>query len=375
MAEVMQIAPSSDVSPSDSTDQDLSISVIVPVRNEGRHIEATLRQLLAQDYEPQNFEILVIDGSSLDDTVEIVSQIAAKNPQVRLIHNPKKLSSAARNIGIRQSLGEAVLIIDGHCEIQNRRLLKDVSAAFRRSGAACLGRPQPLDISDATPMQQAIAAARASRLGHHPDSLIYAGGERIAPAQSVAAAYRREVFEIVGYFDERFDACEDVELNHRIDRAGLDCFFTPSIQVHYRPRASLGGLFRQIVRYGRGRVRLFEKHPDVFSFGSVVPAIFWLGVVFGWIGVVLWPAFCIPYVGAISLYVAVMLLESARIAVGQKQFRLLYLLPPIWTTIHLASALGVWMESLRWLLSRHLHGKRLNKLDAAFGSKETELHG
>ena len=57
--------------------------------------------------------------------------------------------------------------------------------------------------------------------------------------QSVAIAYRREVFERVGLFDESFDACEDVEFNHRIARAGLTCYFTPRVQVRYFPRDSV----------------------------------------------------------------------------------------------------------------------------------------
>src|SRR5207302_8409198 len=135
-----------------------------------------------------------------------------------------------------------------------------------------VGRPQPLDVSRATPLQRAVATARASRLGHHPDSHIYSDREGFVPPQSVAVAYRREVFERVGLFDEAFDACEDVELNHRVARAGLRCFFTPRIQVRYQPRGTLAGLFRQMVRYGRGRVRLLRKHPDTFSLKSLAPA-------------------------------------------------------------------------------------------------------
>ena len=85
--------------------------------------------------------------------------------------------------------------------------------------------------------------ARSSWLGHHPDSFIYSKEERFVPAISVAVAYRRDVFDKVGFFDENFDACEDVELNHRIDKNRLKCYFTPSITVQYCPRKSLGGLF------------------------------------------------------------------------------------------------------------------------------------
>src|SRR5262249_36769813 len=154
-----------------------------------------------------------------------------------------------------------------------------IAEAFLVSRADCLGRPQPLDVTGANCMQRAIAAARSSRLGHHPASHIYSNREGFVPPQSVAIAYCRDVFDMVGLFDERFDACEDVEFNHRGARAGLACWFTPRVRVRYYPRASLPGLFRQMVRYGRGRVRLLRKHPDTFSLPGFVPAAFLAGVV------------------------------------------------------------------------------------------------
>src|SRR5579885_3466732 len=227
------------------------VSVIVPVRNEARFIRNTLAALLSQDYDPERFEVLVADGRSTDGTPEIVRQLAADHPNLRLIDNPRRLSSAGRNAALRASRGDILVVVDGHCQIDGPAHLRDLADAFARSGADCVGRPQPLDVTGATPLQRAVAVARASRLGHHPGSHIYSSGEGFVRPQSVAVAYRREVFEAVGLFDESFDACEDVELNHRVARAGLRCFFTPRVAVRYHPRASLGGLFRQLARYGR----------------------------------------------------------------------------------------------------------------------------
>src|SRR5947209_4228285 len=79
--------------------------------------------------------------------------------------------------------------------------LRALVGAFERSGAACVGRPQPLDVAGATAFQRAVAAARASRLGHNPASFIYADAEGFVKPQSVAVAYRRSVFAEVGLFD------------------------------------------------------------------------------------------------------------------------------------------------------------------------------
>src|SRR5262245_55988865 len=180
----------------------------------------------------------------------------AGHPNLRVLDNPGRLSSSGRNAGIRAARGDILVIVDGHCELENKTYLRELANAFEQSGAECVGRPQPLDVSAATPLQQAIAAARSSRLGHHPASHIYSNAPGFVRPQSVAVAYRRSVFGTIGMFDESFDACEDVEFNHRLDRAGLRCFFTPKVAVHYFPRSSLRGLVRQMIRYGRGRVRL-----------------------------------------------------------------------------------------------------------------------
>src|SRR5262249_49750908 len=154
------------------------------------------------------FEILVADGRSTDRTRDIVASVQEWHPQVILLDNPKVWSSAGRNAALRAGRGELFVLIDGHCELDNSRYLADLADAFQQSGADCIGRPQPLDVSQASLLQRAVAAARASRLGHHPDSHIYADREAFVPPESVAIAYRRSVFEKVGLFDEDFDACE-----------------------------------------------------------------------------------------------------------------------------------------------------------------------
>src|SRR4051812_31336160 len=52
-----------------------SISVVVPVRNEARSIERTLRSLLTQDFPPDQFEVIVADGFSADETVPVVRRL------------------------------------------------------------------------------------------------------------------------------------------------------------------------------------------------------------------------------------------------------------------------------------------------------------
>jgi succinoglycan biosynthesis protein ExoA len=318
------------------------VSVIVPVRNEEAVIESTLRQLLHQTYEP--FEVVVADGESTDATPEVVRRLAREYAHLRLVSNPGRWSSAGRNAGLRVSRGEIVLVVDGHCEVSDSNHLRNLVDAFERSGADCIGRPQPLDVRNATSLQRAIAVARSSRLGHHPSSCIYSSEEAFVHPHSVAIAYRRSVFDTVGEFDDAFDACEDVEFNHRVAQAGLRCFFTPRVAVHYHPRSRISGLFRQMVRYGRGRVRLLRKHPETFSLACFLPALFLLGLVAG--PLIAWHSawLAVGYAVAVAVYNATVLATSIGLSVQARDLRLLPWLPLVFAAIHLGAGAGVLRE-------------------------------
>lgn len=250
------------------------ISVVMPVYNEERFIRQTLDQLLRQEYPGDRFEVLVADGMSSDRTRDIVKDVMEEHQNVRLLDNPKRKSSSGRNVGFTEGRGDFYLVIDGHCHIPDDQLLRNVSKAFSDNDVDCLGRPQPLDPPHLSPFQQKVASARASKIGHGSDSLIYSDFEGFCTPDSNGAAYSKRVFETVGYVDESFDACEDVEFNHRVGQAGFKAFTSPSLMVKYYPRDSLAGLFKQMMRYGAGRYRLYKKHPETLGILTLVPALF-----------------------------------------------------------------------------------------------------
>jgi succinoglycan biosynthesis protein ExoA len=266
---------------------------------------------------------------------------------VRLLFNPKRLASAARNLGVRHGHGDIFVIIDGHCDVTRRDYLWQVVQAFRRSGADCLGRPQPLEIASPNAIQQAIALARRSWLGHNPSSFIYSSQEQFVRASSVAVAYRRHVFDRVGLFDERFDACEDVEFNHRVDQAGLSCFFTPAIGVTYHPRASLIALIYQLGRYGRGRIRLARKHAEALSLPAIAPML--CGLFLAATGVLgLWfPMMATAFCCCVLLYAAVLCGTSVALALRSFQPESLVWLPLVFLSIHTGFAWGTLSELCR----------------------------
>jgi succinoglycan biosynthesis protein ExoA len=289
------------------------VSVIVPVRNEADHIRRTLLDLISQDFSSADYEILVVDGSSEDGTPGIVRALLPSIANLRLFDNPKRLASAARNIGVRHAAGEFVVIVDGHCRVRDPLYLTRLVEAFEASGADTLGRPQPLRANDPTPFQRAVAAARRSWLGHNPDSAIFSDSARFVPADNVAVAYRREVFDTVGLFDESFDACEDVEFNTRVRQAGLSCYFTPTTAVEYQPRGTLGALAYQLMRYGQGRARLGKKDPETVTVPGLVPPVWLVWLAVGPVLGVLSMPLAFLFAASLAGYALVVFAESLRV--------------------------------------------------------------
>lgn len=320
------------------------VTVVVPVRNEERFLPATLRALLGQNYPADRFEVIVADGRSEDDTVAVVQQFQTEHPNLRLVDNPHRLSSAARNLGVRHARGDYLLVVDGHCEIRNPDYLRDLVTVFERHDVESVGRPQPLDVTGATPLQRAIALARSSRLGHNPGSFIYADDGGFVPPQSVAIAYRRDVFDRIGAFDEDFDACEDFEFNTRLHAAGGRCYFAPQLAVHYHPRADLRGLVLQMNRYGRGRARLLLKHPATFSVPPLVLAAFLVALAGTFALGLANPAFATLFCLTALLYGAALVVGGTAVAARGRVPELALLLPAVFASIHVGAGCGVLAE-------------------------------
>jgi cellulose synthase/poly-beta-1,6-N-acetylglucosamine synthase-like glycosyltransferase len=95
----------------------------------------------------------------------------------------------------------------------------------------------------------------------------------------VYAAYRRELFDEIGYFEENFSIAEDAELNWRIRKAGHKIFFSPNIQSYYHPRKTVKKFIQQMFRYGILRVNMFKKHKSAVKITHLVPPAFVLTLI------------------------------------------------------------------------------------------------
>jgi glycosyltransferase involved in cell wall biosynthesis len=329
------------------------ITVVMPVRNEERFIRTVLEELLSQDYPPDRFEVLVADGLSTDRTRDLVAGMASRHPQIRLYENRGRLPSSGRNVGFRNGRGEIFLVVDGHCRLQHDRVLRGVVDCFRTSRAQCLCRPQPFIIPAEPTIQRAIALARSSKVGHSSKSFIHAHEEGFVSPQSAGCAYLREVIDRVGLVDESFDACEDVEFNYRVEKAGFKSFFSPLLAVHYVPREDLTGLWRQLLRYGKGRCQLIKKHPEIVNFDMLLLPGFVLGIFLGPVISHFVKGMGPLYALALCVYLVIIGIESFRL--NNREINIFFIkLLVVFFTIHMSLGVGMLVECVRsWVGGLH----------------------
>jgi succinoglycan biosynthesis protein ExoA len=252
------------------------VSLVLPVKNEGAHLRACLERLLDQDYPSELVEILVVDGASTDDTADVVRALQREHPEttIHLLHNPASIVPTALNIGIRAARSDIVIRMDGHTVPADDYVSACVRALLS-SGAANVGGYWTSQ--GTTPFGRAVAVATAHWLGMG-NARYRAGGEAEDVDTVPFGAFRREVFEKVGLFDESMVRNQDYEMNVRIRAGGERIRFEPSIRFTYTPRGTVQGLWRQYFQYGWWRVETVRRHPRSLRLRQIVPPAFVAGL-------------------------------------------------------------------------------------------------
>ncbi len=309
----------------------------MPVRNEERHLEESVRSVLGQDY-PGELEVVLAVGPSRDRTLQVAQALAAADPRVTVIPNPTGQIPCGVNAAIKASRHSIVARVDGHALLP-RGYLSDAVRALRQTGADNVGGIMAAE--GVTPFQRAVAWAMTSRFG--VGAAKFHTGGRPGPVDSVyLGVYRRTAIERAGGYDESYLRAEDWELNHRIRLAGGMIWFLPELQVSYRPRASVRTLGSQYFHYGRWRRVVARQHAGTINPRYLAPpgavlamltgaligvaGLAGLAVGSGWI----WPVLAIAGLAVPAMYLAGVL------AVTASALRLLR--PPVAVRLPLALA-------------------------------------
>ncbi|WP_168583420.1 glycosyltransferase family 2 protein [Gephyromycinifex aptenodytis] len=231
------------------------ISVLMPVLNEEASVLGAIRSALSQ--ERVNVEVLVIDGRSSDRTRAVVQELAAQEPRVRLLDNPKVIIPAALNVGLAAARGQYVARIDGHASVSSDYLARALEHLRADAQLAAVGGIR--EGVGRTPTGRAVALALSSPFGVG-DSVNHFGTEFCLTDHASFGVYRAEVARAVNGWDENLLVNEDVDFDHRILGLGHHIAFDPAMHIYWHVRESVPDLFRQYRRYGRGKAGMVRKN-------------------------------------------------------------------------------------------------------------------
>ena len=251
-----------------------SVSVVMPVLNEERHLEHAVRAIFEQDY-PGEFDVCLALGPSTDATDEVAARLRRDEPRLRTVANPTGKTPAGLNAAIRATTGEIVVRVDGHAVLPAGYITRAVET-LQRTGAVNVGGVQKAE--GTTPFERAVAMAMASPFGMGGAKFHTGGSE--GPVDTVfLGVFRRDAIENVGLFDESLIRNQDYELNIRLRKAGGVVWFDPALHVTYRPRPTLRALARQFVEYGAWKRHVLTLHPGSLKLRQAVPPLTLLAIV------------------------------------------------------------------------------------------------
>jgi succinoglycan biosynthesis protein ExoA len=245
-----------------------SVSVVMPVLNEAKHLAESVGEILAQNY-PGEMELILALGPSRDTTDSVARELAASDTRVRLVRNPTGKTPAGLNVAVQASSHDIIARVDGHGVLLSGYLERAVRL-LESTGAANVGGLM-LAVG-VTGFEQAVARAYCSPVGLGGGSF-HVGGQE-GPADSVyLGVFRREVLRRLGGFNEHYHRAQDWELNHRIREAGELVWFSPDLAVTYRPRSSWTELVRQFFATGRWRREVIRHYPETISIRYLAPPL------------------------------------------------------------------------------------------------------
>src|ERR1017187_3969399 len=97
------------------SERTVACSVLMPVLNEERHIEGSVAAMCRQRFRGE-LEFLIVDGGSTDRTLEIVRGLAREDTRIRLLANPRRVTSSGLNVALGSARGRWVARMDAHAE-------------------------------------------------------------------------------------------------------------------------------------------------------------------------------------------------------------------------------------------------------------------
>lgn len=259
----------------------LTVSVCVIAYNEQNTLSGILSDILYQTYPHSLTQIILVNSRSEDNTRKIMEQFAKSNSNeyisIDVLDNEKRLLASGWNVALKNATGDVIMRIDAHASVPKDFVAKNV--AVIESGEDISGGSRPNIIINPTPMKETLLLAESSMFGSSAASYRRGSSEKKYVNSLFHGAYRREVFEKVGGFDESLGRTEDNEIHYRMRQAGFKLCLSPDIISYQHARVTLPKMLSQ--KYGNGKwIGLtLGVCPKCFSVFHFVPFCFVLAII------------------------------------------------------------------------------------------------
>lgn len=232
----------------------MKVSIVVPVYNGEKTLSSCLDSLMELDFPKENREVIVVDNNSTDGTKNII-----KRYPVKYIFESKIGRGAARNKGVRKSRGELVAFIDADC-IADRKWLTNLIKGFTSNVVGGCGG-EGFSFNPCTLIEKYY---NFKYLGSQKRSLTTK--ELFLPQiATFNAAYRRNVLEDVGLFDDSFIANEDIDLSWRVFLKGYQLHYVPESIVYHKHPDRLTDFLKHWFEYGYCVSYLAQKYAGLIK--------------------------------------------------------------------------------------------------------------
>lgn len=319
------------------------VSVIVPCRNEEEFIGQCLNSLIANDYPKEKLEILVLDGISEDKTREVIKKYIDQHSFIKLINNPQKFLPNALNIGIKKAKGKIIIRADAHSVYDKEYISKSVRYLKKYKADNVGGIWKMIPRNDnliGKVITFVLSSPFSSGVSYYRSNL----PKKVKLTNTVPfGCFKKETFEKIGPFDERIEISEDIDFNLRLRKIGGKILLAPDIVSHYYVRTSLRGFLKHTLRNGIWVTYPLIYGKVLFTWRHLIPLLFVVSLICLAVFAIFSPIFLWLFLLVIGLYLFLNLYYSLEIALREKSFKYLILLPIIFTAFHVIYGLGsVW---------------------------------
>ena len=325
------------------------VTVIMPVFNEEKNIGEAIRSIVKQDF-TGSIEIVIVDGNSTDNTVELIKEITLKMPvnrSIKLLTNPLRFIPIGLNIACQNAAHDIIVRLDGHTQAPSNYVSESLKALKEINFKGAVGGRCDIRASDSTIMSKAISIGVSHPLG--VGNALYRTlkdqSETLIDVDTVPfGAFTKELWKSLGGYDENLIFDEDYDFNYRVRTKGYRIVMNSKIVLKYFARKDLAGLWTQYYRYGYWANKFCLKHQIIPSFRRIIPAAFVLMVILLALSSVKGlSALMTIYFGTI------LVISGSEGIVKKKSFPLAVCLLPVFPTLHFSYGLGSITSLLTWL--------------------------